>query len=86
MFSSATSGTDYLRSCSGIANTTGMSAAGANQFGTDGNYRYGRANLFPLASGVWNNAANAGVFYRYWNGGRSGGHSYVGFRAAAYGN
>lgn len=85
VFSSATSGTDYLRSCSGIANTTGMSAAGTNQFGADGNYRYGRANLFPLASGFWGSAAFAGVFFRFWNYHRSAGY-YVGFRAAAYGN
>lgn len=86
VFSSATSGTDYLRSCSGIANTTGMSAAGTNQFGADGNYRYGRANLFPMASGNWGDAANAGVFFRYWSSNRSNVNYGVGFRAAAYGN
>ena len=86
VFSGATSGTDYLRSCSGIANTTGMSAAGTNQFGADGNYRYGRANLLPLASGNWNNAGNAGVFCRSWNYYRSYDFYSVGFRAAAYGN
>ena len=63
-----------------------MSAAGTNQFGADGNYRHGRANLFPVASGYWNNAGNAGVFYRHWGYVRSGGDSVVGFRAAAYGN
>ena len=86
VFSGATSGTDYLRSCSGIANTTGMSAAGTNQFGADGNYRYGRANLFPSASGGWLDAASAGVFYRNWSNSRSLGSHGVGFRAAAYGN
>jgi len=86
VFSGATSGTDYLRSCSGIANTTGMSAAGTNQFGADGNYRYGRANLFPVASGVWDGAAGAGVFCRLWSRSRSNGFVDVGFRATAYGN
>ena len=86
VFSGATSGTDYLRSCSGIANTTGMSATGTNQFGNDGNYRHSRANLFPLASGYWGDAASAGVFCRYWYYYRSYGSSSVGFRAAAYGN
>ncbi|MBP9941173.1 MAG: hypothetical protein KBF33_07210 [Comamonas sp.] len=85
VFSGATSGTDYLRSCSGIANTTGMSAAGTNQFGNDGNYRYGRANLFPLASGSWGDAAVAGVFCRHWGNYRSSGVG-VGFRVSAYGN
>ena len=41
--------------------------------------------LFPMASGNWNNAANAGVFCRYWSYYRSLGISSVGFRAAAYG-
>jgi hypothetical protein len=86
VFSGATSGTDYLRSCSGIANTTGMSAAGTNQFGADGNYRYGRANLFPYASGFWYSAASAGVFCRYWDSSRSSDDIGAGFRAAAYGN
>jgi hypothetical protein len=86
VFSGATSGTDYLRSCCGIAATTGMSAAGTSQFGNDGSYRYGVANLFPLASGNWFDAAFAGVFFRYWVSYRSDDGSLVGFRAAAYGS
>lgn len=86
VFSGATSDTNYLRSCCGIANATGMSATGTNQFGADGNYRYGRANLLPLASGYWGNADNAGVFVRNWNYNRSDVNSGIGFRAAAYGN
>lgn len=38
--------------------------------------------LFPMASGNWNNAANAGVFYRNWNNVRSNDNNNVGFRAA----
>ncbi len=86
VFSGATSGTDYLRSCCGIALTTGMSAAGTSQFGNDGNYRYTRANLFPCASGHCSNAAVAGVFYRHWGRDRSGGDGGASFRCAAYGN
>lgn len=86
VFSGATSGTDYLRSCSGIANLAGMSAAGTNQFGNDGNYRYGIANQVPLAAGDWNSAASAGVFYRYWFRTRSTDSVYIGFRASAYGS
>ena len=40
--------------------------------------------LFPLASGNWNNAANAGVFYRNWNNNRSNDNNNIGFRAADY--
>lgn len=85
VFSGATSGTDYLRSCSGIANITGMGAAGTNQFGNDANYRYGIANLFPLASGSLYHAARSGVFCRAWNNFRPNADDYVGFRAGAYG-
>lgn len=85
VFSGATSGTDYLRSCSGIAIQTGMDATGTAQFGNDGNYRYGTANLFPFASGVWNNGSWAGVFFRIWSYDRSLDHLYVGFRSSAYG-
>ena len=42
--------------------------------------------LFPMASGRWNYAANAGVFSRNWSYRRSNDYFYVGFRAAAYGN
>jgi hypothetical protein len=87
VFSGATSGTDYLRSCSGIASLTGMSAAGTSQFGNDGNYQYGTANLFPVASGYWLDAARAGVFCRRWNYSRSNdGVNVLGFRASAYGS
>ena len=41
--------------------------------------------LVPYASGNWNNAANAGVFYRNWDYPRSSVNSYCGFRCAAYG-
>ncbi|MDO9277126.1 MAG: hypothetical protein Q7U05_01005 [Polaromonas sp.] len=86
VFSGATSGTDYLRSCCGIGALAGMSAAGTSQFGNDYNYNYGTANLFPMASGLWSDAGSAGVFYRLWSNYRSNGGSYVGFRVSAYGN
>lgn len=86
VFSGATSGTDYLRSCAGIGITTGMSASGTSQFGNDGSYRYGRTNLFPVASGRWGGAAGAGVFCRNWGYGRSTDVNIVGFRASAYGS
>lgn len=85
VFSGATSGTDYLRSCSGIAIQTGMDATGTAQFGNDGNYRYGRANLFPIASGAWFSGSQAGVFFRLWFYYRSHDSGNVGFRASAYG-
>ena len=40
--------------------------------------------LFPIASGNWNNAAKAGVFYRNWNNNRSNDNNNVGFRASDY--
>lgn len=85
VFSGAISGTDYLRSCAGIGLPAGMSAAGTSQFGSDGSYRYGITNLFPMSSGNWGAAAAAGVFCRGWGDRRSGVGS-GGFRACAYGN
>lgn len=86
VFSGATSGTSYLRKCCGVQETTaGTSASGTNQFGADGCYQYNVANLFPLASGDWNGAASAGVFYRNWYNFRSYSSTVFGFRAAAYG-
>jgi hypothetical protein len=38
--------------------------------------------LFPIASGNWNNAAKAGVFYRNWNNNRSNDNNNIGFRAS----
>lgn len=40
--------------------------------------------LFPMASGNWNNAANAGVFLRNWNNYRSNDNNNVGFRSSDY--
>lgn len=85
VFSGATSGTDYLRSCCGIAATSGMSASGTALFGNDGNYQYGIANLFPVAAGDWYYGASAGVFCRFWVYHRSSNNVLVGFRASAYG-
>lgn len=40
--------------------------------------------LFPMASGYWNIAGYAGVFFRLWNNNRSNDNNNVGFRAADY--
>lgn len=86
VFSGAASGVSYSRTACGVQDTVnGASASGTNQFGADGCYQYNRANLFPMAAGHWNDAADAGVFHRHWNNARSSGSSGVGFRAAAYG-
>ena len=86
VFSPALDGTDYLRSCTGVANLAGYSAAGINAFGVDGCYRYTRENMFPLASGAWNVGSLAGTFCRGWDVNRSNGNFFVGFRSGAYGS
>ena len=86
VFSGATSGTSYLRKCCGVQETTaGTSVAGTNMFGVDGCFQSNTANLFPYASGPWDDAALAGVFRRTWSSFRTDGGSNRGFRAAAYG-
>lgn len=82
----ATSGAGYQRTSCGIPqDTNAISAGGTNLYGNDGQYQYNRANLFPIASGNWVRAANAGLFYRGWNSDRSNGNLDFGFRASAYG-
>lgn len=84
VFSNATSGTDYLRTCAGIPLLTGTNATGTSQFGNDGCYQYGRANQVPIAAGYWSDAAVAGAFFRVWFYYRSSANNYCGFRCAAY--
>ena len=86
VFSGATSGVSYSRTACGIQDTTnGTSASGTNQFGTDYCSQYNIANLFPLGAGYWSNAADAGVFFRFWSNYRSNVNSSSGFRVSAYG-
>ncbi len=40
--------------------------------------------VFVQCSGNWNNAANAGVFYRNWNNNRSNDNTNNGFRSCDY--
>ncbi len=82
----ATIGAGYQRTSCGIPqDTSALSAGGTNLYGNDGQYRYNRANLFPIASGLWSTAAAAGLFCRLWNGLRSHDSYGYGFRASCYG-
>jgi hypothetical protein len=86
VFDPATSGAGYQRTSCGIPqDANAISAGGTNLYGNDGQYQYNRANLFPIASGLWGDAATAGVFCRYWNNNRSYDSFRYGFRASAYG-
>jgi hypothetical protein len=86
VFSGAPSAVDQLRTSCGVASASGL-GAGTNLFGSDGCYRYNRANLFPLAGASWGDAFSAGVFARYWDLYRASVYNgSVGFRAAAYGS
>ena len=82
----ATSGAGYQRTSCGIPqDTNAISAGGTNLYGNDGQYRYNRANMFPVASGLWGAAADAGLFCRLWGIGRSIDYFGYGFRASCYG-
>jgi len=65
-------------------NDAAMDATGTNQFGSDYQQQYNRTNMVPLSAGYWNEAANAGVFFRTLLYYRSYDYDYYGFRAAAY--
>ncbi len=84
VFSSAVSGTDWLKTCCGITTSNGYSSNGTNTFGVDYYYEYNLANMFPLASCDWGDCTNAGVWYRYFGNSRGSDSPLVGFRAAAY--
>ena len=76
----------YRRTACGIQrDNNATSAGGTAAFGSDGCYRYNRANLFALCGGSWTVAGTAGVFARHWYSYRSSTNDYYGFRAAAYG-
>ena len=86
VFSSAGSGTDWLKTCCGITTSNGYSSNGTNTFGVDYYSEYNLANMFPLCSCNWNSGTHAGVWSRNFFYCRSDNGSYVGFRAAAYKN
>lgn len=65
-------------------NDTAVNATGINLLGNDYIYKYNGANMFPLLSGLWTDAANAGVGYRHLGRYRSLEHANASFRAVAY--
>jgi hypothetical protein len=87
VFSGDTSGTNWLQTACGIQDTTsGTDATGTNLFGNDYCYQYNAANLFVRCAGAWYDAADAGVFSRFWSLSRSNGSLSLGFRCAAFGS
>ena len=86
VFSSAVSGTDWLKTCCGITTSNGYSSNGTNTFGVDYYSEYNLANMFPLASYYWYDGTTAGVWSRNFRSYRSYNFINVGFRAAAYKN
>lgn len=65
-------------------NDTAVNATGINLLGNDCIYKYNRANMFPLLSGSWLYAAEAGVGFRYLSSCRAEGDAIASFRAVAY--
>lgn len=87
VFSGVPTGTDYLRSCSGIQmNTDAMSAIGTALYGNDECYQFLRHNLVPLVAGAWSVISRAGMYFRYWGRVRTYANVANGFRAAAFGD
>ena len=87
VFDTATSGTGWLRTGSGVQGTAGAtSTSGTNQFGVDVCYRFNRANLFVLVAGTWSDSTAAGIFYRNYVGHRAESSPNTGFRASYYGD
>ncbi|MBW1799211.1 MAG: hypothetical protein JRJ85_00645, partial [Deltaproteobacteria bacterium] len=64
--------------------SNGLSAAGTNQFGKDGLYRYLRDELCLISCGLWDFDSDAGVWLVAWSNDRTYSGDSVGFRAACY--
>ena len=87
VFGAATGGGDWVRTGLGLPkDSTGISSAGTNLFGTDYYYQYVRNELFPVLGGHWSYGSTAGVFARYWSVYRASSSSFVGFRCSTYGD
>ena len=69
------------RTFNGIPLATGVSAAGLNQWGTDGLYRYLSHEMVPLRAGSWYETSNAGTGCLGLSGVRSSAYYPVGVRA-----
>lgn len=82
VFSSATSGLDWLASCAGIPQLGGGS--GTNAFGNDRFYDNRVEDLCPIVGGHWNHGSSAGVWCVYLTHSRTSGFYYLGVRAALY--
>ena len=65
-------------------NETSTGATGANIFGRDQLRKQNMQNMVPLACGLWDHSADAGVFHRNFYAYRLNAHHHCGFRASAY--
>lgn len=82
VFSAALTGNAWNATGAGIPLVTGT--GGTNPYGNDGIWDYRPADMCPIVSGGWDDAASAGVGALYPGNGRSTSISNVGLRAALY--
>jgi hypothetical protein len=86
VFSAATSGTNWLRTCAGLPkDMDAFSAQGTALFGKDSLFLSNKANLFVRFNGFWGGLENAGVFCSFYNIGRASKGLTLGFRCGLYG-
>jgi hypothetical protein len=66
VFSSATSGTEWLRTCCGVIhNNNSTSTTGTNQFGQDFIYKSNTANNMIISYGRFNSDSSSGIFAQH---------------------
>ena len=83
VFDEAIGGAGWLRTAAGVQqDTAAMSASGTALFGQDYCYPYNRANMCPIGAGYWNDASDAGVFFRRWSFHRYHNGNFYGFRSS----
>lgn len=74
----------YKRTSIGLPLATGVSGAGATDFGNDGLYKNFINDMAPICGGYWNTSSSAGVFAMSLNGGRTYSGYNIGSRASLY--
>lgn len=82
VFSSATSGLDWLASCAGIPQLGG--GTGTNAFGNDRFYDNRVEDMCPAVGGNWFYSSSSGVWCLYLNNSRASSAYSFGFRAVLY--
>jgi hypothetical protein len=83
VFSEATSGDDWLRTCAGLPMSGGTSPVGTSVFGNDYSYQAFTDEMIPMGNGAFNSLNTAGIWEMAHTVARSGTADAYGFRCSS---